>query len=281
MDLVLPLLASLAQAVSFTVDKTVLRLRHVTYKVYTGVSFPLLAAIDLVIFTVMRSSLQADAFYNANLLFLLLSVALTLGTNVIFYRALHDDTLSEMETINLFAIFPVIILSGIIFASERNVFVLAAAFIAGGAVVWSHWDNHRFKIAKKSLPFLFWVLAISPFASLINKELLYVWNPVALELVRNAGVAVILGPLFWRECKKIKGKAFGFLFITNALSAVAFILQGFSIQRSGIVYTALVFSLLPIFTYFSSVFILKEKIEPKKVAAFVVVLGAIIAAKLI
>lgn len=281
MGFVLPILAAVLQAASLTVDKTVLSIRHVTYKVYTGVSFPLLLVIDLVVMAVARPSFNPAAFVNSNLLFLLLSAAIAIGTNLIFYRALKDDTLGEIQTWNLLAALPMILLASLIFANERQPIVIVGALIACTAVAWSHWQRHHFRIAKKTLPYLFWAMAIFPFGSLLNKELLMVWNPIALELTRDAAVAVVLGPLFWRQSIKVSGKAFYFLLLTNLLSAAAFILQGFSVQMSGVIFTGMVYSLQPLLAYFSSVFILKEKFQWKKGMAFIVVLGVIIAVKLL
>jgi drug/metabolite transporter (DMT)-like permease len=281
MSYILPLFAAVLQAASLTVDKTVLSFRHVSYKVYTGVSFPLLIVIGLFAFVIVRPGFNPAVLVNHNLLFLLLSAAIAVGSNLFYYRALKEDSLGEIQTWTLLAAFPTIMLAGAIFADERHPAVIFAAIIAGAAVAWSHWRRHHFRIAKKTAAFVFWALAIYPFGSLLNKELLAVWHPVSLELVRDAAVALVLVPLFWRQSVKVPAKAFRLLVVTNILTAGAFILQGYSVQRSGVIFTGLVYSLQPLLAYFSSVAFLKEKFDWKKAAAFGVVLASILAVRLI
>jgi drug/metabolite transporter (DMT)-like permease len=281
MGYLLPLAAAVLQAASLTVDKTVLSLRHVSYKVYTGVSFPLLVVIDFVVLVIVRPVFDSAVLVNHNLLFLLLSAAIAIGTNLFYYRALKEDSLGEIQTWTLLAAFPTIMLASAVFADERRPAIVIAALVAGAAVAWSHWRKHHFRIAKKTVPFLFWALAVYPLGSLLNKELLAVWNPVGLEFVRDVAIAVVLGPLFYRQSSKVPGKAFRLLVVTNLLSAAAFIIQGYSVQRSGIIFTGLVYSLQPLIVYFSSILIFKDRFDPRKALAFGVVVAAILAVRLL
>jgi len=281
MNFVFPILAAVLQAGSFTFDKVVLSMRRVTFKTYTGVSFPLIFLITLVIFTIFRPPLSFELF-SGNLLWLILaSIGLTIVTNLIFYRALDDDKLSEIQTLDLLRSIPVIIFASIIFTSERNFTVVIPALIASLAVIWSHWEHHHFKIAKNTLPFLIWSLSVAPVGAAVSKILLENWNPISLELIRSGAVALVLGPLFFRYAQKISAKAFSILLVTNILTSVAWILFYFSYQRSGIVYTLLVFSIQPLLVYLASVFFLRESIHWKKVVAFAVVLVSIMTAQLI
>jgi len=281
MGYLLPLFAAVLQAASVTVDKTVLSLKHISYKIYTGISFPILIVIDLIALAVIQPPFNRDALVNGNLLYLLLSAAIAIGSNLFYYRALKEDSLGEIQTWALLAAFPTIMLAGAVFPDERRTSVIIAALIAGMAVAWSHWKRHHFRIAKKTVPFLFWALAIYPFGSLLNKQLLTVWHPVSLELARDAAVAAVLGPLFWRQSAKVSKKALRLLVITNVLSAAAFILQGYSVRANGVILTGLIYSLQPLLAYFSSVVILKDRLDWKKAVALVVVVVSILAVRII
>ncbi|MBI2625601.1 EamA family transporter, partial [Candidatus Parcubacteria bacterium] len=113
----------------------------------------------------------------------------------------------------------------------------------------------------------------------ISKELVRVWNPISLELVRSAATAAIFWWIFSAARQQLSHKALWFLIATNVLSAVAWILFLFSYQRSGIVYTVLLFSLQPLLVYAAALLVLKERFQPKKFVAFLVVLGSIAAAQ--
>ncbi|MBT9167771.1 MAG: hypothetical protein DDT19_01113 [Syntrophomonadaceae bacterium] len=85
--------------------------------------------------------------------------------------------------------------------------------------------------------------------------------------------------LVFLESQKVSLKAFSLLVLTNILTTIAWILFYFSYQKSGIIYTILIFSLQPLLVYFASVFFLKEPLHFKKTIAFFVVLFSIVVAQ--
>lgn len=280
MNLIFPVLAAVLQAGSFTLDKVVLSLRRIDYKTYIGISFPLYFAITLIIFLIFQPSLSLSLFTGKFFWLILLSIFLTIAANVIHYRALDADKLSEIQTIDLLHTIPLIILASIIFTDERNVVAIISALTASLAIIWSHWEHHHFRIAKYTLPFLLSALTIGPFRSIIFKELLTIWNPISLELVLSGATALAIAPFFFRRAQNISLKASLLLVAINALSAIAWILYYFSYQRSGIIYTVLIFSLQPILVYFASLFFLKESFQKKKFIAFLIILAAILVAQI-
>lgn len=275
MNFLFPILAAILQAGSFTLDKVVLSIRRVNFKTYTGVSFPLIFLTTLVIFFIFRPPLSLDLLAGNLWWLLFVSIGITIVTNLVFYRALDDDKLEEIQTLDLLHNIPIVIFASIIFTDERNFFVIISALIASFAVIWSHWEHHHFKIAKHTLPFLIWSLFVVPIGESISKILLANWNPISLELVRAGAVALILCPLFAKYAQRISFKAFLLLLTTNILTSIAWILFYFSYQRSGIIYTILVFSLQPLLVYLASVFFLREQFRWKKATAFAIVLLSI------
>jgi len=281
MNFLFPIIAAILQAGSLTLDKVILSIRRVNFKTYTGVSFPLIFIITLAIFFIFRPPLSFDLLAGNLWWLLVISIGMTIATNLIFYRALDGDHLGEIQTIDLLRNIPIIIFVSFVFADERNFAVIIPALIASIAVIWSHWERHRFKIAKYTLFFLIWSLATASVGALISKILLAHWNPISLELVRSGVMALILGPLFFKHASKISLKTFIFLLATNILTSIAWILFYFSYQRSGVIYTVLIFSVQPLLVYLASVFFLKERVQRKKAIAFVIVLLSIGIAQII
>jgi drug/metabolite transporter (DMT)-like permease len=280
-NVLFPIIAAVLQASSFTLDKVVLSAKRVTFRTYTGVSFPLIFLITLGIFFIFKPPLSFDLLAG-NLWWLLgLSIIFSIITNLIFYRALDNDRLGEIQTIDLLGDLPVIIFAALIFTDERNVAVIFPALLAFSAIIWSHWEHNHFKIAKRTLPFLIWVLAIAPFGAAISKTLLAAWNPISLELVRSGAVALILGSLFWRQIKSVSSRAFLLLLITNLFTSIAWILFYFGYQRLGVVHTTLLFFLQPMLVYLSSLVFLREPFHRKKFIAFLIVLAAIVTVQII
>jgi len=275
MSLILPISAAILQAASLTIDKIALLMKKVTYKTHIGISFPLVFLFTLIIFLIFKPPLTAELFSEKYLWLLILSIILIIGTNIIFYRALKSDLLSEIQTISLITDIPLIIFAAFIFTNERNILIILLALIAVGSIIWSHWEKGHFKIAKKTLPFLLWAVIVAPFSGIISKILLEIWNPISLELVRSGAIAFIFIIIFFKSIRSIPKKALPLLLLTNFLTTIAWILYFFSFKILGITQTVLIFSLHPLLVYFSSVYFLKEEFHWKKFAAFIIILVAI------
>lgn len=280
MSFLFPIVAAFLQASSLTLDKLVLEIKGVNFKTYTGVSFPLIFLVSLLIFFVVRPELSWAVFADT-WLFVLISVLMSLVTNLFFYRALDDDKLEEIETLHLLNIFPLILFTSLIFAEERNFWVIIPAMISGAAIFWSHWNRNHFKIAKHTAPYLLWSLCVAPFGASVSKILLEHWNPISLELVRSGALAIILGIMFFKQVEKVSFRTFLMLVLTNILTSIAWILVFFSYQQSGVIYTVLIFSIQPLLVYFASAIFLKEPLKWKKSVAFFIVLASIISVQLL
>jgi drug/metabolite transporter (DMT)-like permease len=282
MNFLFPLFAAILQAGSFTLDKAVLSFKRVSYRTYLGMGFPLYFLAVLLFFLWFRPPLGIELLAGAYLWLMLASIGLSIAGNLLYYRALDGDGLGEIETLTLLQSIPAILLASLIFAGERDPVLVGAALAASAAVFWSHWDGRRFKVHKRTLPFLFGGLVIAPLSLIIIKELLTLWHPVSLELARSGAVALVMGSLFLRarSGSRTPPKVFLLLIITNALSAAGWILFYFGVQRLGVVHATLLFSVTPLLVYFASVFFLAERFKWKKAAAFGVVLLAVIAAQM-
>lgn len=281
MDIFLPILSAILQAGSFTLDKIILSLKRITYQTYVGISFPLIFFINLVIFFIFRPPFTAHLFTGfLPWLFLALGI-ITIVTNLLYYRALDEDRLGEIQTIELLRSLPVIIFSSILFTNERNYSIFIPAIIASLIVVWSHWEKHHINIRRKTLTYLVWSLIAAPITAILVKLLLTSWNPIVLQLLLFGFLACILTPLFYKKNKHVSRKAIGLLLLTNILSCLGWLLYYFSFQRSGIVYTTLIFSLQPLLVYFASILILKEHPNLKKTIAFGIVLISIAIAQIL
>lgn len=275
MNALFPLAAAILQAASFTLDKVALSIKRVGFKNYAAVSFPLIFLISLIAFAIVRPPLSGEMLGSFIPLLLAISAGIVIAINLLFYRALDGDNLSELETLVLLEKIPIILLSSLFFADERNFAVLIPALIASSAIIWSHWERHHFRLARKTAAYLIPTLILAPIEASIAKIILETWHPISFELVRSGIIAAVMSILFMRYIEKTPLPAFGPLLITNILTTIAWILFYYSYKVSGIVYTALLFSLQPLLVYFAAVFFLKEKFHRKKFIAFLVVLAAI------
>lgn len=280
MNFLFPLISAFLQAGSIITDKFILSIRKIGYKEYTAVGFPILFVISLFIYILFRPPFNSALFEGRMFWILLLSIGYVIVTNLIFYRALDHDHLGEMQIVELMANIPVIIFSSLIFTDERNGTTIAFALIASLVLLWSHWDGKHFKMLGATKLLMAWLLLVAPFSRILAKELLEVWNPISLEVLRNVILGLFFGIFYIRNIKNVKSSSLGLFFLTNVLTSVAWILYFYSYQRFGIVYTVLVFSLQPLLVYLSSIIFFKEPLHQKKIIAFFVILASIALAQL-
>ena len=280
MNFLLPITAAILQASSNSLDKFILGFRGISYRTYISASFTLGFLVTLAIFFIFRPPIGLDLIYSS-FLWLILSISITIASNMFFYRALDHDKLSELRTLDLFTAIPIIIWSSILFQSERNPFIIFLAIVATISVFWSHYESKHFKFSKFTKTYFIFSLTILPFGAIMSKILLETWNPISLELIRNGAFALILMPLLSRSMTRITAHSFIFLCLTNILTTLAWLLYFFSVKYSGLTYTILIFSVEPLLVYISAIVFFKEKLNKKKFAAFLLVLGSILAAQLI
>ena len=280
MNFILPALSAALQGASVTLDKAILLKRRMDERSYITRGFPLYFLFTLAVFLVLRPPIHIQDLKGMMGLFMILTIVITSGTNVLFYRAMKGDVLSEIQTVELLKDLPTILLVSLLFTDERRPIVLAAAVIATLTVVWSHWKHHHFSVKGATAVFLAWMLVTKPLQAVMAKELLVVWHPVSLEFIRTAGLTLILVPLFWKGAKRVPRNVYGPLILTNALSALGWVLYYMSFKASGVIYTVLLFSLQPFLVYTASMMFLKEKFHWKKCVGFIVVLICVAIAQL-
>ncbi len=277
MHILFPLIAAIFQATSMTLDKMILSLKGVNFKVYTGVSFPLVALFTGIMFLLFKPTVTLALFTPSIILLLIILVGITIVNNLLFYQALQHDLLVELKLLDLIRNIPILLISALLFVDERNPIIILAALMSFIVVIWSHWENHRFTMRTKTLLFAVWSLTLASFGPSLLKVLLQTLDPITIELIKNIGVALVLTPLFYHELTKSfpSGRALGLLLVTNLLTSIAWVTLSFGYQQLGVIYTTLIFSLQPLLIYAASALLLKERISRKKVIAFFIVLCVI------
>lgn len=270
-----PLIASVLQAASFTLDKTLLNLRKVDFRRYILISFPLIAGFAVILWLVVQPPMPLGSLHAGIWFFIGFMILDTVVTNSLFYRALQSDYLNELELWQLSFRIPAILLTALLFADERDPLIIGLAMLSAVAVFWSHLDHARLKIRRTTAPYIMWGLIMTPIAVAVLKLVLQEVHPVSLEVLRMVPVAVIVWFMYRSAMKPIGGKSWALLFTTNALTFTAGIIALFGYREFGIIATGLMLSITPLLVYVFSLAFLGEPFKPRRFAAFVVVLIAI------
>ncbi|MEK7660220.1 MAG: EamA family transporter [Patescibacteria group bacterium] len=268
-------IAAVLQATSTIIDKAFFNASHKGYQTYVAISFPLVALFSGFAFFWFDIPFHFGTFVEVSGVLFLVSVLITFGGNMFYYRAMAVDAVYEVQLIGLLHNFPVIILSSLLFTGERHMTTIIAATIAVLAVIWSHIDSSQIRLEPKTKQFLLYEMAVSPFGVVAAKVLLETIHPIAFEFLRTFALAILVAPLFISYIAPVSTKGVLLLISTNIITTIAWILYFYSIQQLGILSSVLIFSIQPLLVYMGSALLLKERFEWKKAVALVVVICAI------
>ena len=220
-------------------------------------------------------TIQPEATHPYYLWLLLALAFLAANYNLLFYFGLKYEKVSEIEPFLLFNPVVAIVIASLFFANERSWHVYLAAAIASIALAWSHLDHRHIKLNKP-------LLAIVGFALLhgievvVIKELLMVYSPLALYLVRCIITVLFLWIVERGKIKKITPQQIPFFLLIAVGAVITSVLIYTAYHGIGIGLTMAVLFLSPILVYLLSVVYLREKLQWKNLVSSAVIVGTII-----
>ena len=270
-----PLLAVVFDAITLIITKKVfIKFKALDYKSFAWWLFFWIAVLGLIM-APWLIVVQPTAFSAHYLWLLLLLAFLAANLNLLYYFGLEYEKVSEIEPFLLFNPVVAIVIASLFYADERSWHVYVAAAIACVALSWSHIQRHHFKLNKPLLAILGFSLLYG-FEVVILKELLMVYSPLALYIIRAVITALFLWIVEKGKITKITLQEVPY-FLGLALSAIiTSILIYQSFHGLGIGMTLTVLFLSPILIYLLSVVYLGEKLKWKNIISSAVILGAII-----
>lgn len=270
-----PFLAVVFDALTLIITKRVfVKFRALDYKSFAWWLFVWIIVIGLLLspwLAVMRPE-AAQPYY----LWLLLALAfLAANYNLLYYFGLEHEKVSKIEPFLLFNPLVAIVVASLFYADERSWHVYLAAAVASLALMWSHVDHQHLKLSRPILAILGFAL-LHGFEAVVIKQLLAVYSPLALYLMRCIVIAVFLWVVEKGKISRISLRQVPY-FILIAVSAMAtsvFVYSAY--QGIGIGLTMAVLFLSPILIYFLCVLYLREKLKLKNVISSAVIVGVII-----
>lgn len=269
-------IASISQAGSQTIDKFIVSKQKINFKLYLVSSYIIISLLALPLF-IFFGSIQPQALETWWIFLLVLGIIFTTAVNIIYYRALQHEKITQLQPVTLLAPLFTVLVAGFFLPEERNYLIIGLAIISSLALVWAHFDikKHNLKFDKYVLSLLLFSILVSPFSAIITKKLLTVYDPFAFEFIRTALAIPIFYIILRPSFKPLKKKNPTFLILTNVLTTAAWILVLFSYKWIGIIQTTLIFNLSPLLVCLFASKYLKEKMKPKEIIALVIILACV------
>ena len=267
--------AAIVDALDLITTKKVFNVfKDLTHKSFTLWLFIWIIIIGLVVspWFVQINSLAVTPYYLG---LLLLLAFLAANQNLLYYFGLQYEKVSEIEPFLLFTPLITIIIASMFYSDERIWQIYVAAFIASAFLAWSHMKKRQIKLGPPLVAILGFAV-LEGFSAVIVRQLLDVYSPIGLYLIRAIVVALFLWILAKGEIVKITVKQIPY-FILLAVTAIAGqSLIYYAYQAQGISTTSLILMLSPVLVYGLSVLVLKEKLNWKNIITSIAVMALII-----
>lgn len=269
-----PLAAAFATAAGLVYDKVILSRFKLDYRVFTVFLFFFLFLVTIPV-ALWWGRADAAIFQPVYLIMLFWVVSLAVIWNLLLYHAVAKEKLIEIELIFMTTPLVIVLLAFLFLPAERDLRIFLPAILATLALLWAHLKKHHLDFSKQQKGLLVAIILIG-LETILVKKLLAVYSPPLLYLARSGLIFLVL-LLFLRAPKwKIKTRAAGGIFRVAIVGMAQMILTYFGYQLAGVSLTTLVLVLAPVLIYLFSVVFLKEKLTPKHIVSFAIILASIV-----
>ncbi|MEK7548590.1 MAG: DMT family transporter [Patescibacteria group bacterium] len=269
--LLAPLISALASAGGLLVDKIILSREQLALKVFLPLLFVALFLITLVLAPFFGAVDYDIARLPNNLFLLLLMVVIAIAWNIFFYQSIQKEKVHQHELIMMTQPLVTVMLAAVFFPEELNWLVFALALVASVALIIAKTERAHLKIDRAAYNLFLAVILISV-ESVIIRELLYTYSPVALYAVRTGFIALFFWAYYHPKWRRVSTVHYRLVALSALIGVVQMVSRFYAFQEIGIIYTVLVTVMAPVIIFLASWEILHERIRPRVVAGSLVIL---------
>jgi drug/metabolite transporter (DMT)-like permease len=202
-------------------------------------------------------------------------VALAIIGNLLYYWGLEHEKISEIEPFLLFTPLITIVVAGFFYSNERIWPVYVAAVIASAVLAWAHLKRKHLAFRLGLVVILLYALTYG-FEVVVTRQLLTIYDPFALYLLRSSGVLALLFLVSPPKFSWIKPHHFAVMGILGALAVASVVATYTAFQLRGVSETIFIFTLGPVLVYFLSVIFLRERWRRKNIIASIAILALVV-----
>ncbi|QQG49900.1 MAG: DMT family transporter [Candidatus Berkelbacteria bacterium] len=268
------LVSALAASVSLIIDKITLSRERMALRVYLPLVFVFLFAFTLLLVPTLGRVEWAIALLPNSLFLLFMMIVLGISWNVLFYQSVQKERIYEHEMITMLAPLVTIILAAVFFPEERDMRIFMLALVASVALFFARSEKAHFLLDQQGYNLFLGVILMSA-ESIIFRELLYSYSPVALYAVRTLILAVFFWLYYAPRYKQVTNKHWWFIASSALFGAVSMLTRLYAFSTIGVIHATLIAIISPLVVFFGSWEILHERIRVRVVIASLVILGAV------
>ncbi len=271
--MLIPLAATLAGTFSLVYTKYLMSQRKMGYLPYTVQSF---WAILLVLLPGIFFIPPPQAISLQDIILFILMVVLACFWNIIFYHGIKEESLIESQLVVMLVPLLAALFGFVFFQDERKIATLLFLVMGVAAIAWAHISHHQLKFHSGS-----WLIIIASifiaFESVLVKLILPAFTIYWLYFMRVVAITLIL-TIFFPKAAKPDRSTIVHMIAIGILVAFQFIMTYWSFIVYGIVFSNLIFSLLPLFTATAGYFIFHEHVSRKQLLAGIILLVCVVIA---
>ncbi|OGD61214.1 hypothetical protein A3A71_01290 [Candidatus Berkelbacteria bacterium RIFCSPLOWO2_01_FULL_50_28] len=265
------LISAVASAFGLVVDKVGLSRRHIPLGIYVPVLFVLLFAFTVILLP-FGGYVNWDVVFYPNILFyVLLMVVIAIAWNVLFYQSIQKDSVHEHELIVMTAPLLTILLAAMFFPEDFDLRVFILALVASVALVLGKIERKHFVLSKQTYNLFLGVILMS-LESIIIRELLHYYSPIALYTVRTFFVAMFFWAYYRPHTQRVSTGSWWFIGLSAALGVTTMLTRFYAFESLGIIYTTLISVMAPVIVFIASWEILHERIKARIIISSAVIL---------
>jgi len=278
--MIVALVSAVASAINLVVDKVALSKQRISLGVFISLVFVFLFLFTVVLVPFL-GYVNWDVVFLPNMLFLLLlMIVIAIAWNVLFYQSVQREAVHEHELIVMTAPLVTILLAAVFFPEEFDLRIFFLGILASVTLLVARFERHHLTMNKTSYN-LFLAVILMSVESIIIRELLYSYSPVALYAVRTFFIAWFFLLYYRPRYHQVPGGHWGIIVLSGLIGAITMLTRFYAFEALGIIHTTIIAVLAPIIVFLASWEILHERIKARIIFASVVILVCVTAATLI
>lgn len=267
------LLSAFLQAISLIINKVGLKRRTLHTADYATMLFGLLSVWGWISVIVFHPQWNIDS-YLSHLSWFIGIVLTAAGWNYIYLRSVKHEKASVVETLMNLSI-PASVFVSWLSGSEQFSWLNFVLLMIGICVLLSSFrKHHHFELDKYLTKLVMAIILLAIENTLVKISLSNnYFEPISLYALRTSFIAVLFWIVFRPGKIELSWQEKAILPIASLVGATLITIKWFSFAASGVVTTSLIWFLVPVIVFMSSVVFLKEKPEKKHILAVVILLA--------